>query len=400
MTRNKKNGLNGVNNLFLISNVLLGGKDAQTTHIIELIKNLAKTNKVICFVPKPKDIIYRYEEIKYISTLNKPILFSFSYQLAQFLYLIFYCVKTRPDWIYERQSGFSFSPMIISRFFRIPYFTEVNGLLIDESRINGTSKWIIAIQKINERLNYGQAKKIIAVTQGVKEGIKLLYNIPDEKIVVVENGANIELFKQMDQKEAKEKLNLDQKCSYICFIGSLAPWQGIEYLIQSAPLIINEIPNTRFLIVGDGLMKNKLVELCKKIGIFGNFIFTGAIPYEEIPNYINSSDLCLAPFIRNRNEKIGLSPLKLYEYMACGKPVVASNIKGVGDVLYHINAGIAIEPEQPEELANAIIRLLKDAALREEMGRNGREYVVKNHSWESIAMRILSLCQNNISDTI
>lgn len=384
------------NNFFIVSDVLLNGADAQTIHIIELLQNMAKTNKVICFVPKPKKILYKLKEISYIPVINKLIPFSISYQIALFFYLISHCIKRRPDWIYERQSGFSFSPLIISWFLKIPYFTEVNGLLIDESRIIGTSKWIISIKKVNERLSYAQAKKIIAVTQGVKEGIKLLYNIPDDKIVVVENGANIELFKQKDQKEAKEKLNLDQKCNYICFIGNLAPWQGVEYLIQSAPLVINEILNVKFLIIGDGLMKKNLMELAEKTGVFNKFIFTGTVPYEEVTNYINASDICVAPFIRSRNEKIGLSPLKLYEYMACGKPVVASNILGVGDILEHEKTGISVKSEDPQELGNAIVKLLKDEKLRNEMGLNGRKYVSKNHSWDGVAKKITSICIGSI----
>ena len=92
------------------------------------------------------------------------------------------------------------------------------------------------------------------------------------------------------------------------------------------------------------------------------------------------ADVCVAPFIRVRNERIGLSPLKIYEYLACGKPVVASDIKGIGDLLRNSNAGIGVKPEDPVELANAIIKLLKNEKLRGKMGKNGRKIVINNYN--------------------
>ena len=97
------------------------------------------------------------------------------------------------------------------------------------------------------------------------------------------------------------------------------------------------------------------------------FIFTEAVPYEDVPKYINASDVCIAPFITARYMKIGLSPLKIYEYMACKNPIVPSRISNLGFIKQN-NAGILVESENPKKLANAIIKLLKDTKLREEMG--------------------------------
>jgi glycosyltransferase involved in cell wall biosynthesis len=122
------------------------------------------------------------------------------------------------------------------------------------------------------------------------------------------------------------------------------------------------------------------------------FIFTGIVPYEEVSKYISASDICVVP---KRQLKSGYSPLKLYEYMACGKPVVASRVEGF-TILEQNNAGILVEPENPENIANVIIKLLNDEKLREELGRNGREYVVKNHSWESVAKIVAEVCEDAV----
>ncbi|MCK4735512.1 MAG: glycosyltransferase family 4 protein [Methanophagales archaeon] len=374
------------------------GQNACTTHTIELFEKLKKIeNEVNLFVPKPKDTsLYKQLGILYLP-LNIPLIGGASYQLVLLFYYLLYQIKHRkPDVIHSRISLFTISPMILSKLIRVPYIVEINGLLIGEQKLSNTSRLIIQISKVIERFNYKHATKLVAVTQGIKEGIMELYNIPDEKIVVIENGANTDLFKPMDISKARKGLKFDQDANYICFVGHLVPWQGVEYLIQSAPLILKEIANLRFLIVGDGPKKKELVELAEKTGVSDDLIFTGAVPYEEVPKYINASDVCVAPFIRARNERIGLSPLKIYEYLACEKSIVSSRIPNL-EFIEEQNAGILVEPENPEELAKAIIKLLKDEKLREEMGKNGREYVVKNHSWESVARRVVEACESTIS---
>lgn len=376
----------------------LEGQDAGTTHTVELFENLKKIgNEVDLFVPKSKHAIpFKQPDILYLPILSRGGLISSTfYQLTLFFYYLLYRTKhTKPDIIYSRISILIISPIVLSKLFKIRYVVEINGLALDELKLSNASKLIIQIYKVVEKLNYKHAEKIVAVTQGVKEGIKELYNVPDEKVVVVENGANVDLLRPMEITKARKELNFDRDANYVCFVGALYPWQGVEYLIRSAPLILKKHPKTKFLIVGDGMMKEELINLAAKTGVSGKFIFTGAVPYEEVPKYINASDVCV---VYKRPFKSGYSPLKLYEYMACGKPVVASRISGF-EILEENDAGILVEPENPEELAKAIIKLLKDEKLREEKGRNGREYVVKYHSWENVARKVAKVCESAISE--
>ena len=126
----------------------------------------------------------------------------------------------------------------------------------------------------------------------------------------------------------------------------------------------------------------------------GKFIFTGTVPYEKVPQYINSSDICVVP-----KKPIKCSPLKLYEYMACGKPVIASDIEGVREILVESKSGICVPPESPHELAQATIGLLRDTKARESMGKNGRRHIVENRSWESVARKVFEVCQMVVQNT-
>ncbi len=243
----------------------------------------------------------------------------------------------------------------------------------------------------------GFSDKIIAVTPGIKANLEKAYNISGEKIVVVSNGANTSLFKPLEQETCRREIGLDTGIPCVCFVGNLAPWQGVEYLVKAAPSILSRFPDCHFLIVGDGVMRNELFKLCRELGVEDSFTFTGVIAYDRVPLYINASDTCTAPFIFARNAKIGLSPLKLYEYMACGKPVIASNISGVSDVLEASGGGISVLPENPDALAEGILKLLENPNLRTTMGSKGLSYVTENYSWYSVAKKVNEVCKSGLA---
>jgi glycosyltransferase involved in cell wall biosynthesis len=236
----------------------------------------------------------------------------------------------------------------------------------------------------------------VSVTDKLKEELVNLYAIPEGKINVINNGANTDLFKPMNQERAKAELQLEKSKKYVCFVGNLAAWQGVEFLVYASPFVLEKCPDVRFLIVGDGAMKNKLLEVTSELRLSDKIIFTGRVPYERVPLYINASDVCVAPFVKGRNAKIGLSALKTYEYLACGKPLVASSIPGVKDLIEFSGGGISVSPEDPEELANAIVELILNENMRALMGDRGRKYVVENHSWNGVVRKILDICNDII----
>ncbi|WP_269851138.1 glycosyltransferase family 4 protein [Methanosarcina horonobensis] len=248
----------------------------------------------------------------------------------------------------------------------------------------------------SERFNYRYCDRIVSVTDKLKDELVRLYSVPAEKVLVINNGANTDIFKPMDQKQARAGLGLDDSKKYVCFVGHLAAWQGVEFLIRSAPFILEKLPDVRFLVVGDGVMRDKLMEIASEMGISDKFTFTGRVPYENVPVYINAADVCVAPFIQERNSKIGLSALKTYEYLACGKPIVASSIPGVKDLIDLSGGGISVPPENPGELANAVVKLISDQKIRNIMGEQGRKYVIENHSWDGVARKILDICHEII----
>lgn len=358
-------------------------------HTFELFKYLCSKNKVLCFASKSSKTIVEHPNMRYVPCFDIPGIRSISYDVFLLFYLTYYCLIFRPDAIYARKPGLGLTPALLAKIFGVPYVVELNGLRRDDMlALNPDSSTIIVrIAEFVEKINYGLAAVIIAVTPEIKNGVRVGYGIPETKINVIENGVNSDLFKPIDKKDAIAWLGLDQSYNYVCFVGGLAPWHGVEYLVEAAPLVLKEVPNTIFLIVGDGPMKGELMEQVNDLKLSDHFIFTGRVPHGDIPYYICSSELCTAPFIPGRNDKTGLSPLKIYEYLACGKPVVASNLPGVKEIITKSHGGVLVEPRNAEDLGQAIVGMLTDGYDKVAKPHELSKYISEHHSWAQVAKK-------------
>ena len=389
-----------MNILFLALSINIKARTGDAVHVRELAMNLAKLGHYVSLIagysPEQSEELQLLEKQPNIQ-ISYNNLFKIPFPRSRDFSSLWICLKAArkntPDVIYER----SFSPkigVILSKILRKPLVVEINGIVEEEAKLQGTyinHKFTKNIRMKFRQLFFKSVNKIVAVTPGIKEDLYKRYNIPADKIVVIPNGANTDIFRPMDQANVKEELGLEQRSKYVCFVGNLAPWQGVEYLIQASPIVLEKVSEAKFLIIGDGMMRSELESMVKKLGLQDKFLFTGSIPFEHVPKYINASDVCVAPFTRVRNEKIGLSPLKLYEYLACGKPVVGSNIKGVGDFLEDSNVGISFVSEDYIGFARALIKLLPDRELIDTMGENGRKVVVEKYSWKNTTERVIEV---------
>lgn len=389
----------------LYYDLLRGNTSTASNHVNEIIRNLEKLGNTILL----RDNSFKKEEEKPpISSLNLwgkigtrwpflGIFLSLIGEIRIFIRGIIVLIKinVKPDIVYYRHGLFN-AGLWTAKLLRIPAVKEVNGIVANEKEVTNQAKGII-LNIINhiEKRNMPKADKIIVVTSKLKQILIREYNVSENKIEVLENGANVDLFRPMERNRVISKLRISEQFRYVCFVGNFATWQGLEYLIKSVPHVLKECPDARFLLVGDGDLKERLESMVKDIGVSDKVIFTGMVPYQNVPCYINASDVCVAPFISQRNERIGLSPLKLCEYLACEKPVIASRISGL-EILEKHQMGLLVPPEDEVALAQAIVRMLKDYSLREEMGKNGRQYVVKHRSWENVARKTLQVFEELI----
>lgn len=385
-------------NILFIMPVDLNGQSGDSIRAKEIISNASKfigsSTVLSCTDYKNKPAISGVK-VKRIRLVRIPFLMGLSASCYIFTSSLYMLITSKYDFIYSMDPIFG-AGCRLAKIFKIPSVLEINGLITYNLKMNKVLKKIVVKIESN---TYSKADKIVVVSAGLKQTLQSVYNVPENKIAVIGNGANIELFKPMDIVESRKKLNLAQNNAYIGFVGNLAPWQGVEYFIKSTPEILDKHPNTRFLIIGDGVLKKKLVKLAEQIGTSDKFIFSGSIPYEKVPLYINATDVCVAPFLGSeRNAKLGFSALKLFEYMACGKPLITTSVVEIKEEIIDNKTGIIIEPDNPTMLAKSIIYLLEHSTIRIQMGENGRKFVIERHSWDNVAKRVVDVCDGVLHD--
>ena len=376
--------------IFYICYENLSLQRAATTHIKEVTEHLRKTgNDVILFAPN----IGKYKNettvhTVYIPTLKVRFIKEYIYYVCLFFYLFAYQIKLKSDVFYVREMGLSIVPALIGLIFQIPHMLEINGIPSVDLQSTGVHNIKPKIFGFFQYINFILATKVISVSENIKKELLRIHKNTG-KIVVIENGVNVDLFYPKDKKEMRNLLKLDYDCYYLIFVGSFYPHHGVYHIIHIVNRIIQRLPNVKLLMIGKGYLLEDAIKLTKKLELTSHVNFIGEVEYEDIPNYTNAADAGI--YILTGISKIYGKSLKLYEYMACGKPVITG--ESCGNFVRDNDIGIVIPEENHGHAANTIIQLLKDNALMNSMGENGRKLVINSFTWEITTKKILDVCR-------
>jgi phosphatidylinositol alpha-1,6-mannosyltransferase len=171
----------------------------------------------------------------------------------------------------------------------------------------------------------------------------------------------------------------------VLFVGRLIPRKGLTYLIEAARNVVKEKPNTAFVIVGNGPLRNQLTLVLEKLNLSRNFFFLGDVDDKTLPSLYNCADVFVLPSIQ---EGQGIA---LLEAQASAKPVVAFKVSGVKEAVADGKSGMLVERGNIALLENAILELLSNPPLRERMGFAGRDFVTQNFTWDICAHKMLKV---------
>ncbi|MDD5503925.1 MAG: glycosyltransferase family 4 protein [Candidatus Omnitrophica bacterium] len=200
-------------------------------------------------------------------------------------------------------------------------------------------------------------------------------------------GADINQFKPCPDQSHGIKTRYNTGRYLVLYIGQLHGGQYAELFIKAAGLILKKTKEVTFMIIGDGYRSVELKELASAQGLGRHMIFTGSLPHEIVPSYINSADICVACFEDNDITRCK-SPLKIAEYLACGKAIVASNVGEVGNMIK--DAGLLVKPGDCSALADGILKLVNDGGLRQALSSRARARAVEKYNWDFTASSLLS----------
>jgi colanic acid biosynthesis glycosyl transferase WcaI len=238
---------------------------------------------------------------------------------------------------------------------------------------------------------YRSCDRLVVVTPAFKEYLIQHWRVPEEKIFVVENGVETSLFRLTPSVAIRRELDAEEKF-VASYIGTMGNAHGLETLLDAATLLRERAPQILFLLVGEGAEKARITSLARSRGL-DNVRFVDQQPREKIPAYISASDACLVLLKKTELFKTVL-PTKMLEFMSCARPVILGVDGHARKVMERANAGIFITPEDPAALAEAVMRLAADPVLRESLGRNGRQHILRYFSRQDTAKLYLEVLQD------
>jgi glycosyltransferase involved in cell wall biosynthesis len=300
--------------------------------------------------------------------------------------------KKHYSFLYERYALFNWSGVREAKRAGIPVVLEVNytshtPLYRKRSRIlKPFASWI-------EKWVFTRADEIVVISTYLKQHL-LELGIDEGKIIILTNAADPEKFSPEEKdNDVRDQYRINGK-TVIGFAGGFYPWHGLELLINAYKLVSKKYKDVVLFLIGDGPMMLQLKSKAANSGLKDNVVFAGTINHRKLPEYISVFDVAVMP----HSNEYG-SPMKIYEYMAMSKPVIAPRFGPLEDGITHGSEGLLFKPENTEELIVSLERLIEDRSLREEMGRSGREKILSKHNWRNNALSVIRSCECLIAGT-
>jgi glycosyltransferase involved in cell wall biosynthesis len=302
-------------------------------------------------------------------------------------------VRDRPAFVYQRYSLNSYAGLRLARRHAVPLVLEYNGSEVWMGRNWGRTLRYEDRSRRIEQLNLASADLVVVVSRAMREEIAGR-GVDVGRVLVNPNGVDSDRYHPgVDGGAVRARLGL-QRATVIGFIGTFGPWHGAEVLASAFCRLRGRAPqdvgDLRLLMIGDGARLADTRAILRDGGALDATVFTGLVPQEEGPAHLAACDLLVSPHVPNPDGTPFFgSPTKLFEYMAMGKPIVASRLEQIGEVLDHGRTAWLVPPGDAGALAEAIETVLADSPLRAALGAAARDEAVARYTWRAHTRRIV-----------
>jgi len=365
-------------------------------HVLRILEGLKKRgHKAFLITINDKKTLpdftdYRCVPHKYVRVIHKGVPYI---GLLDTINILKACLRINRvrhfDIIHERYGLYSYGGWFAAKVLNLPYVLEVNAPIIEEKGLfglplKGPQKWSA---KMSSWACLRKADHIISVSANLKRYLVDKQGLGETIITVLPNATDTESFgADFNRDEIRSRLGLSTKM-VVGFVGTLQMWYGVENLLLAFDEVQRQLPDARLVLIGDGQARRDLEQLANKLNLGSAVRFLGNVEHSRVPEFLSAVDIAVAPF---REVRTGFyqSPLKVFEYMAAGKAIVASKIGQIAEVLQDELTALLVKPGDVQELSAAIVRLARDADLRKRIGTAASDEAAKKYSWDNYVSKL------------
>jgi glycosyltransferase involved in cell wall biosynthesis len=371
----------------------VASNDGQTVHIEEMIAALRELgHEVRVVAPRPVSGEQMGQDITWVHRLRATLpkaayeLLELSYSLVAYWRLRRAALDFKPDVLYERCNLFLVAGAWLKRRFGIPMLLEVNSPLADErERFGGLA--LPRLARWSERFAWCAADSVLPVTR-VLADIVHAGGVPKERLVVIPNGINEAHFAHAPTVEDAKARRGWSDALVLGFTGFVRDWHGVDRVLRW--MARGDTPTrTRLLVVGDGPARHDLERLARELSIVDRVHFTGVVPRSEVPAHVAAFDIALQPAVTPY-----ASPLKVFEYLALSKAIVAPRRPNIGEILHDGRNALLFDETKDGDFEAVLSRLCGDAELRSQLAAEARATIgAMGLTWRGNAQKVVALAE-------
>lgn len=293
------------------------------------------------------------------------------------------------DVIYQRHARFSVAGALLSRLTRKPLFLEYNGSEVYTGSHWGQRTPLLRQLRACERAALRSAAAIVVVAEASRTEL-IGMGVDPTRILMNPNGVDAQRFARGGGKAIRRALGVEN-AELIGFVGSFGPWHGAPVLAHAFAEIALRRPRACLLLVGDGPQRGDVLQILGDREVADRAVLVRRVQPAQVPGYLDACDVLVSPHVDlGGGVDFFGSPTKLFEYMASGKPIVASRLGQIGEVLVDGESAILVTPGDQHELVGALERLLDDRVAAAKLGAAARRAAVQRHSWRENAARVIN----------
>jgi glycosyltransferase involved in cell wall biosynthesis len=367
------------------------GEEPESVHILSMVKAFEELGHEVRVVgPSKKDLRAAGPNAGVLSRIKRALPGA-AFELAQLAYnaVTYWKLRRalrqlRPDLVYERYALHNAGGVFAARGAGVPLILEVNTPYAYAWARYYKLRFVRLAEAV-ERLILRRAGAVVTVTEAQRRFLAER-GLGGPEITVTHNAVDPFVFDPGAYPGARAAAGLAEDALVIGFVGTMNRWQSMPVLLPVMRQVLQARPEAAFLLVGDGEHRADLEGACRAEGLLGRVRFTGRKAHAEVPPLVAAMDIAVLP-----DSNAYGSPMKLFEYLAMGKAVVAPRVGPVEEIVRDGENGLLIEPGSAEQLGERVLRLAADPGLRFRLGQQGRADVLARHTWRRNAEAVLAV---------